>query len=369
MRRSPVFLLALLALVSACDTATPLCGEAGPACEPESDLVVAGVNLTELTREPTSAEVDSVLMRWRRQDGGTNPADTSALRTIVSTTQADGSRVRVLAGLDSETGDTLFFAGVHAPPRRNGDARLRPLVLVVPEGGTTTALETAPSPLPLLSVSDDVNYAVLAYPGQALRLGRRTYRATATPDPYGREVDEALAVLGRLRGDLTLGGHPDRTVAIGVGRGGTVALLASLRFPMKLVVAVQPPTTFFLRSVREDLARALRGEPLSPLPGMAHVSAESALAVRDGTRSLYAARLDLLARSPAVFPQPPGSFYVIATGNDVFHIPAQHGRTLAGRLDHTTSLSIETDDTTMEGILSNPSLNSFVSLHIRTHLL
>jgi dipeptidyl aminopeptidase/acylaminoacyl peptidase len=113
-------------------------------------------------------------------------------------------------------------------------------------------------------------------------------------------VDDTLALLAAAREvvpDVQFG----RVAALGVSRGGGVALLAAIRDPeIQAVVTFFGPTDFFGEFVQEVVEQALRGS-LRPLPGLAYLNQAVIQPLRRGELSMEEARLELVRRSPVLF--------------------------------------------------------------------
>lgn len=304
--RLSVLLLAGALLAAACSEAPPSGCETGGACG--GDEVVAGVNLTRLFDAPVTAdERDAVRAVWAaRTAAATAPQLRPVLVQTASGTDATGATVTVFAAFARdapEPRDTLFVAAVRQPRRPAGDVQRLPGVFVFPDALVAADASTIPSQVPLTAdLVDEVVMVLVAPRGQALRVGGRTFGAGLPPgDPYLTDADDAQTLLAQS-GLLNQRFDETRVMATGLGRGGTTALLlAARRAPVAFVVSLGAPTSFVSPDVRRDARALLTGGGVSPLPAVGDVLAATAVAVRDGTRSLAEARLDLLSRSPGPF--------------------------------------------------------------------
>ena len=290
-------LAAVLALSACGETPVSVCApEIDPTCEAPpgpGDEVVGGVNLTALFAAPTPAEVDSA-----RLDVPAVP--TPASRTLTEAAPADGARRFVLA-LDDSLGRRVVTALVRVPGVA-GETSPLPVVVVLPEPDDAGPddLLTAPGFGPLLTGTVQV---VVAYRGGALALESRQAGAANGPrasdlaaDPYRSDVADVLAVVAALPGVPRA--DPSRLGVVGVGRGGTVALLAAPTLGARAVVTLGAPTDLFAASFVSDVRDLLAGRPVTtPYPAL-DALARPALEVRDGL-ALEDARRALVALSPS----------------------------------------------------------------------
>ena len=262
-----------------------------PDCEdttPPADEVVAGVNLTALFASPTSAEAEAARARL--------PQATAAQATLVPLSDAaDGARRFALA-LDRD-GQRVVTALVRVP----GDAALTsrlPTLVVLPDGtdgARASGLFDRPEDGTLVTETVQV---VVAYRGEALVVDGQTLASDLAPDPYRADVADVLAVLDALPSVPRASGT--RVALVGVGRGGTVALLAASQAPgVDAVVSLGAPTDLFQPSFRAEARALLLGStPRDPYPALDALAAP-ALALRDGAVDRAEARLRLAETSPA----------------------------------------------------------------------
>lgn len=298
MRR---LLLALLLTLAACDAADP-CPTG--ACT-SGDEVVNGVNLTALFAAPIESELGVVRNRWLARTAAVAGSSGPRLVALDTLLASDGAEVVVVAGVTPSVADTLFVAAIRRPIRPPGDVAGRPVVLVLPDApGTLRAddLHTQTGLVP--SRINDVVTVGIAGRGAAVLVGGRSFSAPSDAIPYVTDVEDAQVVAARIR-ELEPLARPDRMAAVGVGRGGTAALLLRARggvtptSDLDLAVAIVAPSTWFAPSVRADFRDRLLGRSAEALPDADDVFARTAGAIAEGSVDPGEARLRLLERSPA----------------------------------------------------------------------
>lgn len=313
MTRQVISTAALLALgalavgLGGCDSGS--CERSGlgcPATEPGDGPVVAGVDLGALFAAPRGEEIEAVLAGWQSA-----PDSAAQLREVAVVELGGRETVRVVEGLRPGLG-VAFVGAVRQPPREPGDARQRPLLLVLGDGPDADVDELIRDLAVREDLQDDVVMVFLAYRGGALRVGGRSFASAAPPDPYAADGEDAWAFvtgLGGIVDDPTI--DFDRLAIVGHGRGGNVALLEAARARERgrgvpsYVLVLSAPSSFFTPTAQFSARQALEGRPVGSLPAVGGVLEATALAVRDGERSVAEARLGLLRRSGAFFFAPP----------------------------------------------------------------
>lgn len=263
--------------------------ELDPECgaePPSSDEIVGGVNLTALFATPTAAEIEAL-------NAAPGPTATTSSSTLVSVEpDASGARRYVLA-LD-QANQRIATALVRVPGTA-ADVSPLPVIIVLTDG-TDGASEADLLSVGFGALQTRAVQVVLAYRGEALSLdGTQEFNSSLRPDPYRSDVSDVLALLGALptvpRADL------QRVALVGVGRGGTVALLASSA--VDAVVTLGAPTDLFAPSFRAEVRTRLQNQrPPNPYPALDALAAP-VFALRDGEIGQSAARAGLLAFSPA----------------------------------------------------------------------
>jgi hypothetical protein len=370
MPRPPLLCaLVLCALLAACDTGELGDDGNGP---PPGDLIVEGVNLTELFRPPTPAEMGAVRTAWAARDAGLGAR--YAFEFVTEVGAADGADLRVYRARGE--GDTVLFHGVvRLPPRPPGDVRRRALLLVLPDGdGGTSASVLSDGTLPIRPEElDDLVLALLAYRGEPLDVEGVAFASEAAPSPYDLDPDDALAFAGFVRG---LGGgvlvDPARVGVLGLGRGGGTALLTEPRQnPWGVVVDLAGPTDFFLESFRDRVAALLRGQDGGALPGIEALAEEIVYPLRDSLLTVEQARFELLRCSARYFAAVP-PFVAVAHGAEDLVVPVQHSRALDLSMDEptgeTTWVNLEVAGADHTSLLDEGAVVELVSDALREHL-
>ena len=370
MLRLPLALLAAALVASACADAPPNSG-----CTPETpcgDDIVAGVNLTRLLAEPTGGERDAVRARWAARTAAATGAGAPEVVLVTTATTPGGVEVRVLAGRDRTTGDTLFVAAVRRPRRDAGDTRRRPVLLVLPETPGTVIADDLPLQTGLAeALYDEVVMVGLAYRGQSVSVGVRQFGSEGADVPYVTDVDDAQTLLAAV-GALEPLADASRRAAVGLGRGGTAALGLRARGTVPLAISFGAPTSWYVPSVSRGIRAALLGTaPVAP-PDFPAVFAAAVQPLRDGQIALEEARLRLLERSPAPFLRP------ASTAATVVSVVAAHGQLDAVvDIDHTgpllevlanTGLVLQVDGATHTGVRAEAQVVSTVSAAVQDRL-
>ena len=351
---------AVLALAAAtgCDDA-PLVSECVPGVDPTcetptpGDQIVAGVNLTALFASPTTEEVAAA-----RQA----PAPTTATATLTQLVAFDTYRRFTLAF--DQGGERLFTAFVRVPGGADQTTRLRTLVILTDgtDGAAEADLLTDAS---FGSLVTDAVQIVVAYRGEALGLfGPPPIDSDVAPDPYRADVADLGALLAALptvpRADA------GRIGLVGIGRGGTVALLAALYgAPAESVVTLGAPTDLFAASFRADVRTELLGQtPTDPFPAFQSLVAP-VLQLRDGVTPRDVTRQSLLEVSPARLAagRPlPAIFALHAVGDRVVGDDqlASLGAVLTSSSD-TPRGTLLVEDTSHDGLLDVPTVQSQIA--------
>ena len=291
----PRLLLAALLLAAGCSEA-PTVSDCVPGLDPDCDPpvgepeVVAGVDLTALLAVPTTAEVDVALDSLEALAADAPGASTTPLGA-----EADGAR-RFRLSIEAE-GQRVATALARVPGPAGATTAL-PAVVVLTDGTDGASEADLLTDAGYGALAGGAVQVVLAYRGEALSLPEGLEASAAAPDPYRADVADVVAVLEAVRGLPRV--DSARVGLVGVGRGGTVALLAALAgADVEAVVALGAPTDLFSPSFRDVLRTALRGGTSPSPPPAVEALVAPALALRDGEASLETARLGLLGLSPA----------------------------------------------------------------------
>ena len=352
-------LSAALLLAGCGDTPAGDCGpETGVEC-PSSDLVVAGVNLTDLFSPPSPGEVDAARASWTvesRAVGQGNVYDLGSDGTVTVLFESGG------------TGNESPIGAVREAPRESGDQRLRPILVMFVDGPLLT-FPTAINAVPVRPSLRDAAVIVYAMPrGGAVRVGGETLGPLPTTsisyDPAS--TADALALIEHVRARAEVyGADPSRVAFIGYGRGGTRALLAAQQTTAEdYILSLAAPTSFFLPSVRTAAAAYLRGEVYEDFPGLTEVFDAPLAPLRDGTLTPEEARLALIIRSPALFTTPsaqsgPLAPLLVAHGERDTVVPIEHGSALDPLIRAAGGfVYLRLPEVTHEGILTDSQVLS-----------
>lgn len=287
----PVFLS--LAVLVGCGEAPPTstCLPGVEECEtpPTEDEVVAGVNLTRLFADATADEIRTA--SGRRPSSPT--AGTVEVTDLPDTT--DGARWLLLT-LQSGS-EAVVQALARVPGPRSSVTRL-PVIVVLTDGEDGASADDGLASGPYATLAERTVQVVVAYRGESLQVGDSTFASALEADPYRADVADLLALLPAL--DQIPRADPGRLGVVGLGRGGTVALLAAqATTAIDAVVTLGAPTDLLGASFRDDVRTLLRGRaPSTPYPALDALAAP-AVSLRDGAIDLAEARLQLLSLSPA----------------------------------------------------------------------
>lgn len=259
-----------------CDAPTP------------ADEIVAGVNLTALFADATAAEIAAA--------SGRRPAGATAGTVEVTPLDdaPDGAR-RFRLGL-RDGADTLVNAVARIPGPASLVSQL-PVVVVLTDDEDGAEAEDALTDGPYATLAERTVQVVVAYRGEALQVGDSTLVSSSEADPYRADVADVLALLPAL--PILPRADASRLGVVGLGRGGTVALLAALATPqVDAVVTLGAPTDLLGASFRADARTRLQNRTVAtPYPAFDALVAP-VVALRDGAIEADEARLRLLALSP-----------------------------------------------------------------------
>lgn len=300
--RSALAALAVLTL-AACDTQqpTPECPGLADCVDPNAAEIVAGVNLTALFAAPTDAERDSVAARLQRTGGTNAPRVTRVVSTDLQP-DTDGTRYTRLA-LRDEQGRAVAYAVARIPVTDPGSDPIAPVVLILPDGSgdaSEAAFLTGGNVVGLdrrtVQIALALRGATLTTRGAGPTSAPITTASDLPADPYRADVLDVLALAENV--GAVPRANRSRIGVIGVGRGGTVALLAAERAPgrFRTLAPVGAVTDLFAPTVRTDVRRALSGGLASQLPAATALLAP-ARALASGSISLGEARLQMLELS------------------------------------------------------------------------
>jgi dipeptidyl aminopeptidase/acylaminoacyl peptidase len=254
----------------------------------------SGVDLDALFRPASAVEMATVEAEWS--------ARTPTAREVLE----EATSLTLMAG---GAGEVRVFSHVVDGHRHYG-ATLAPVgaeagtlpVVVVAHGGDEGIAVDALALMTLLLGAPARNfvYVVPSFRSEPLTVGSTVWTSGGAASPWDRDVDDALALL-----DVALQHVPEadpaRIGALGLSRGGGVALLMAIRDPrIDRVSVLAGPTDFLSPWVREVTADALAGRPRD-LPGLRILNQRFIRPLGQGEISEAAVRLELVRRSPVLW--------------------------------------------------------------------
>lgn len=359
-------LAVLLGAGGACSEPPPAAAclpEVDPDCDddrqPPGNDVVAGVNLAALFATPRADEVEAA-----QSQVSPSPTSVNALRLIVE--PAPDEERRFLFGL--ETGDQRIVTALVRVPGSTAATTPLPVVVVLPDGtGGADASDFLSGPS-YGDLSRTAIQIVLAYRGEPLRAEAGVIGSDLAPDPYRSDVEDVLALLQALpvipRADV------QRVALVGLGRGGTVALLAAAAGGAEAVVTLGAPTDLFAPSFRADVRTLLLGSGVDqPYPAFSTL-ARPVLALRDGDIDQATARARLLEVSPARLRPPlPAVLALHAAGDRVVGDDQLAALRLAFPLEADESRTARlVENVTHATLPQDPQVQGEIALFLRTEL-
>lgn len=259
------------------------------------DRIVEGVNLTELFRDPTPAERDSVLNDWSSRTHAAvdvNPVSQNAISL--------GGTPATVRIASHSVGSVTHFGAIVSPD--NAAAGSLPLVVYLHGGDDGVDVNELLSVLPiaLASAQDDYVYLVPSFRAEELRYNGVTHTSTGDASPWDRDVDDVMALID-VAISITPAIAADRIGLVGFSRGACVAMLTGIRDDrIDLVVEFFGPTDFYSDWTEDIFAEALEGT-LRDLPGLSTLNAKVIQPLKAGTKSTAEVRLEMLRRSPTFF--------------------------------------------------------------------
>lgn len=284
MRPLPMLALGLAAAAIACGDAATGPSPPGP----------PAVDLETLFRAPSAAEIAAVEAEWgSRSPVAEAVVEEASLPLELGAARAD---VRVF----SHRVDGFRHYGAVVVPAVEAGRRLPVAVFAHPGDGGVGAPDLALAVGLMGEAATDFVYVVPTFRSESLSLGPVRFTSEGRASPWDRDVDDALALLDVAVREVPEA-DPERVAAVGVSRGGGVALLMAARDPrIDLVVEISGPTDFFGPYVRDLVAEALGGAPAS-LPGFATLHERFVVPLAAGTLSEETFRAELIRRSPVLF--------------------------------------------------------------------
>jgi dipeptidyl aminopeptidase/acylaminoacyl peptidase len=272
--------LAAFLILSACEDAT----------EPQ-DLIIEGVNLTELFAPPTSAELAAITADWETRDVSAQGVDTVAEATL--TVETFDVTVRAV----SHTVEGVKHYGAIMVPDGAATGSL-PILLYAHGGDSGVNIDDTLPLLPFLLGEDAGKFVFVApsFRAEKLVFNDVRYVSEGPPSPWDRDVDDALALIN-VAIETTPQADPTRVGVLGFSRGGGVALLMAERDPdIDVVVEFFGPTDFHGPFVQGIVEEALVGD-LRDLPGLDFLNATYIQPLKNGDLTIAEVRPEITRRS------------------------------------------------------------------------
>ena len=263
----------------------------------EQEVIVGGVNLTEVFAEPSDAEIQSVLIDWAAR----NPVADNVTLIQQETVQLGASNVpATLSIVSHEVDGVLHYGAIIAP---DGLVAGSAPVLVYAHGGDA-GVSVDGEALLLLSLFPDLAphfvHVVPSFRDEPLIYDGQTWQSEGPASPWDKDVDDAFALID-VATTVAPAADPSRIAVLGMSRGAGVGMLMAARSEsVRQVLAFFGPTDFFGPFVQEVATEILEGSPRQ-LPGLDFLSDEFVLPYQAGEISLETLRTELVRRSPILF--------------------------------------------------------------------
>ena len=285
----PFFLLAFF-LLTGCELSNSV-----EAAE-EQDLIVGGVNLTEVFAEASEAEIQSILVDWTAR----NPVASDVVIVEQAEVSLIGGVPATVSIVSHDVDGVTHYGAVIAP---DGLAAGAAPVLVYAHGGDG-GVSVDGEALLLLSLFPDLAphfvHVIPSFRDEPLSYNGQTWQSQGPASPWDKDVDDAFALID-VATTLAPAADPTRIAVLGMSRGAGVGMLMAARSSsVQRVLGFFGPTDFLSPFVQEVVTEILEGTPRQ-LPGLDVLSEEFALPYRDGEISLEQVRSELVRRSPVLF--------------------------------------------------------------------
>lgn len=149
-------------------------------------------------------------------------------------------------------------------------------------------------------MTDDFVYVIPSFRDEPLEYGDRAWRSEGPASPWDHDVDDALALVN-LAMETIPEAQTGRYFAVGVSRGGGVAMLMGIRDARIAGVITFFGPTDFQNEWARDIASLLVTGVTVDLPGVEYLRSTYVVPWWAGDISLQDARLTLIRRSAVLF--------------------------------------------------------------------
>lgn len=259
-----------------------------------SARLVAGVDFDRLFAPPTAEELAAISADWAAR-----PAPSTAYTEVLSATVPLGAKSATLRILAYTVAGARCYGALLVP--RGASPGSLPLIVYAHGGDQGVSVEEFMLvSLGLGEARDQYAYALPSFRAEALSYGQQVFWSEGEPSPWDGDVDDGLALVEvALIAEPALA--PQRLGAVGISRGGAVAMLMAVRDPRLTRVVDFFGTTDLLDEFGQEVAQeALLGNP-RPLPGLDYLDRALLQPLKEGSLGIPEARLELIRRSPVYF--------------------------------------------------------------------
>jgi acetyl esterase/lipase len=281
-----IHLLPLL-LLTACSSS--------PTGPKPTDNIVEGVNLTQVFKAPSAAEISAISDEWETRD--VSARDVQVMRTSAQTVGGTSVTVRIVA---HTVGGYRHFGAVIEPPGK----QIGSLPMLVyshgGESGENLSLTLSFLPSELAALVGEFVVVVPSFRSEPLIYGGHAYVSEGPPSPWDYDVDDALALLNAAI-EITPPADPTHIGVVGFSRGAGVGMLMAIRDPrIDAVVEFFGPTDFFGSYIQTLTEEALRGHPRN-LPGLNYLNTTFIQPLKEGKITIADFRREMVRRSAVLF--------------------------------------------------------------------
>lgn len=261
-----------------------------------TDHIVEGVNLTQVFKAPSAAEVSAILHDWETRD-----VSARNIRVEGNSGGIGGRPVGPTVTILSHTvGGIRHFGAVLA--QANRPARTVPILVYAHggDGGENLSLTLSFLPSQLAGLLQDFVVVVPSFRSEPLVFAGNTYVSGGQPSPWDYDVDDALALLNAAI-SITPSADPARIGVLGFSRGAGVGMLMAIRDPrIDAVVEFFGPADFFGSYIQTLTEDALRGHPRD-LPGLNYLNTTFIQPLKERKITIADFRREIVRRSAVLF--------------------------------------------------------------------